>query len=76
MSMEIDASQARKTHDAKELIYCRLVVLEEPVELMLKVQKMSTAGGADADGTVMSVDDAFLCYVNEVVYLLYVTFCL
>ena len=39
MSMEIDASQARKTHDAKELIYWKLVVLEEPVEFMLKVQK-------------------------------------
>ena len=73
ISMEMDASQIRKSRDEKELIYWKLVVRGEPVELMLKVQKMSTGGGANADGTKKSVDDAFLACVNEV-YLLHIIF--
>lgn len=50
----------------KELVYWKLVVCRELIELMLKKQKMSISEGANFVVTKKSGEDAFLSYVNEV----------
>ena len=49
----------------KELVYWKLVVCRELIEL-LKKQKMSRSEGANFVVTKKSGEDAFLSYVNEV----------
>ena len=44
----MDGSEARKTKDEKELVYCKVVICGQPVELFLKCQKMADFGGVDA----------------------------
>ena len=43
----MDGSEARKTKDEKEPIYCKVVIHGQPVELFLKYQKMATFGGLE-----------------------------
>lgn len=50
----------------KELVYWKLVVCRELIELMLKKQKMSISEGANFVVTKKSGEDAFLSYVNKV----------
>lgn len=45
---EMDGSEAQKTKDEKELVYCKVVICGQPVELFLKCQKMTDFGGVDA----------------------------
>ena len=57
---EMDGFEARKTKDAKELIYCKVVIRGQQVELFLKCQKMANFGGVDAASTKQAFDGAFL----------------
>lgn len=57
---EMDGSEARKTKDEKELVYCKVVIRGQPVELFLKCQKMADFGGVDAACTKQAFDGAFL----------------
>jgi len=57
---EMDGSEARKTKDEKELIYCKVVIRGQPVELFLRCQKMIDFGCVDADCTKKAFDSAFL----------------
>lgn len=61
-SCEMDGTEARKTRDEKELIYVKLVVNGQPIELFLKCQKMSKFGGVDALCLKNAIDDAFANY--------------
>ena len=56
----MDGSEAQKTKDAKELIYCKVLIRGQPVELFLKCQKMADFGGVDAASTKQAFDGAFL----------------
>ena len=56
---EMDGSEARKTKEEKELVFSKLVIKGQPVELLLKCQKMSDFGGVDAGANKSAFDDAF-----------------
>jgi len=56
---EMDGSEARKTKEEKELIYAKVVIRGQPVELLLKCQRMSDFGGVDAAATKSAFDQAF-----------------
>lgn len=56
----MDGSEAGKTKDEKELLYCKVVIRGQPVELFLKCQKMANFGGVDAVCTKQAFDDAFV----------------
>lgn len=56
---EMDGSEARKTREEKELVYCKVVIRGQPVELLLRCQKMNDFGGVDAACTKKAFDDAF-----------------
>lgn len=60
MSGEMDGSEARKTKEEKELVYCKVVIRGQPIELLLKCQRMTDFGNVDANGTKNAFDDAFL----------------
>lgn len=60
ISAEMDGSEARKTKEEKELVYVKVVIRGQPVELFLKCQRMSEFGGVDAEGTKKAFDHAFL----------------
>lgn len=60
---DMHGSEARKTKDEKELIYCKVVIRGQPVGLFLKCQKMADfgrEGRVDADCTKKAFDSAFL----------------
>ncbi|KAK6178299.1 hypothetical protein SNE40_013101 [Patella caerulea] len=56
----MDGSQARKTGAEKELVYVKIVVKGQPVELLLSCQHMPDFGGEDAVSVKTAFDDAFL----------------
>lgn len=57
-----DGSEARKTRDEKELVYVKVVIRGEPVELLLKCQQMSKFGGVTGASVKSAIDDAFTDY--------------
>ncbi|XP_064605788.1 zinc finger protein 862-like [Liolophura sinensis] len=59
---EQDGSEARKTREEKELIYVKVVIRGEPLELLLKCQKMTDFGGVSAANLKRAIDDAFQSY--------------
>lgn len=72
-SLTGDGSEARKTSEAKELVFLKLLAKGwngyVPVTFLLKCQRLKDFGGASADGTFRAMVDALESYFPESDYL-------
>ena len=57
-------SCAIKTREEKELVFCKVVIRGQPVELLLRCQKMADIGGVDAACTKKAFDNAFTTHYD------------